>query len=140
MSARRRRGDESGVATIEFLGVLPLVILIAGAIFQLFLMGYAAVEAESSARLAARELSKGTDESAAEARGESQASSFFDVAVNAGSGSGSGDGEPAAGGSAESSVNAEATVTVPFLGFGVEMFDIEITRHAVMPAPHERGF
>lgn len=55
MRAGRQSRDERGVATIEMIGIIPVAVLIAGSILQLFLVGYAALSAESAARLAARE-------------------------------------------------------------------------------------
>ena len=131
---RRSRG-ERGQATIEMLGILPLALLIAGAILQLFLIGYAAVSAESAARLAAREVSKGTNSSTAERMGERSVPGIFEPTVRAGSGDRSRSGEEPAvhGGTGSGAVSAEARVTVPFMGFGVKGLNVTVTRYSVMP-------
>ena len=63
---RPRRRDDRGQATIEMIGIIPIAAMIAGAIIQLYLVGYAAVAAESASRLAAREASKGMSSAEAE--------------------------------------------------------------------------
>jgi Flp pilus assembly protein TadG len=132
---RRGRRDQRGQATLEMIGILPLFMIVLGAIIQLFMIGYAAVSAEGSARLAARELSKGTDASTAQRLAERDAPRYFDARVvpSQGNLSRSGD-EPAVGAGGEAgSVSAKATLTVPFLGIGVSGLDIHVTRYAVFP-------
>ena len=52
---RRGRGDaERGVTAVEFAGWVPLLVLVALAALQLGLVGYAAQQAGSAARAAAR--------------------------------------------------------------------------------------
>ncbi len=131
----RRRRTEEGQATIEMLGILPMALLVAGAILQLFLLGYAAVSAESAARLAAREVSKGTSANSAERMAERSVPGIFDPDVDAGSGDRSRAGEEpeVRGGAGFGAVSAEAKVKIPFMGFGVKGLDITVTRYSVMP-------
>jgi len=132
---RVARGDERGQATIEMIGIIPIVTLIAGAIIQLYLVGYAAVSAESASRVAARAYSEGAGAGEAEALGRRDAGGLFDpdVAVGPGNVSKSGK-EPAVGyASLDEPVSAQATLTVPFLGIGVKGLDYELTRFTVMP-------
>jgi len=134
MTTTSRRRDERGsIVLTELLGTIPLFLLVFGAIFQIFLVGQASVEAESAARMTARQLSKGVDEASAAAAGREQASSFFDVEVAVNSQQ-SGEPEISTIGNASS---ASASATVPFLGvdFGVDALDLTITRTAVMPDP-----
>lgn len=132
----KRRRNERGQAVIEMLGILPIAILITGAIIQLFLVGYAAVSAESSARLAAREASQGSDYDSASRAAEADVPGIFGASVRV-SGydpSQSGD-EPSieSTSGAFDEVGAVSRVKVPFLGFGIDSLDITVTRYAVMP-------
>jgi hypothetical protein len=128
--------EERGQATIEMIGVIPLAALIAGAIIQLYLVGYAAVSAESASRLAAREASKGDlSFGEAAAAGEGDVNGIFDPVVEVRSGNLS-DGveEPAVSyRGVRDPVSARATLTVPFLGIGVAGLDYHVTRFTVMP-------
>lgn len=129
----RRHLDQRGsIAAIEILGVIPLAAAIAGSMFQLYLMGQAGVEAESAARLAARELSKGADPSDARDAGTAQANPRFEVIVYTDFGLGEAD-EPNTG-RLPGTATAVATATVPFLGIGIPWLDIKLERSAVMPA------
>ena len=134
--AQRRGRGQRGQATLEMIGILPLFVIVLGAIIQLFMIGYAAVSAEAAARLAARELSKGTDAATAQRLAEQDAPRYFDPRVlpSVGNLSGPGD-EPAVDAGGEpGSVSAKATLTVPFLGIGVSGLDIRVTRYAVFPS------
>jgi hypothetical protein len=125
------------VATIEMIGIIPLAVMIAGAIIQLYLVGYAAVKAESAARLAAREASQGTAYAAAEGMAYDQfpGGSMFDPQFHVAPGDQSETGEEPSvdGSSLTDEVSAKATLTVPFLGIGIKGLDIHVTRYAVMP-------
>jgi hypothetical protein len=130
---RRRRGQD-GQATLEMIGIIPMTVLIAGAIIQLYLVGYAAVAAESAARLAAREVSQGTSTASAESQAEQSVSDRFEPRVQVPGDVVTGDEpsvEPVA--SLDDAVVAEATLAVPFLGIGVDSLDIDVTRTVVMP-------
>ncbi len=135
MSRVTRRRGEGGQATIEMIGIIPLAALIAGAIIQLYLVGYAAVAAESASRLAAREASKGMSASAAESVGRGDVVTIFEPEVEVRSGNLSDSGEEPSidpSGVADA-VSARATLTVPFLGIGVKGLNYEVTRYTVMP-------
>ena len=67
-------------------GLIVLGVLILGGIIQLFLVGYAAVSAESASRLAAREYSKGADAGAAESAARQAVGSLFDPIAEVGPG------------------------------------------------------
>jgi hypothetical protein len=56
-----RRATESGQASVELLGVLPLLIALALAVFQLLAVGYASVLAGSAAEAGALALAAGGD-------------------------------------------------------------------------------
>lgn len=136
MGHQARRTDERGQATIEILGIIPIAALILGGIIQLFLVGYAAVSAESASRLAAREYSKGADAGAAESAARQAVGSLFDPIVEVGPGNLSeGSDEPSVAyqGGLEEPVSAKVSAKVPFLGIGVEALDIRVTRYTVMP-------
>jgi hypothetical protein len=117
------------------IGILPLFVIILGAVIQLFMIGYSAVSAEASARVAARELSKGSSASTATSLAEQDAPRVFEARVVTSEGNLSRAGqEPSVGAGDEAgSVSASATLTVPFLGFGVPGLDMHITRYAVFP-------
>ncbi len=134
MRAGRQSRDERGVATIEMIGIIPVAVLIAGSILQLFLVGYAALSAESAARLAAREAAGGASPHQAAAEAEASVNSIFEPQVDVGGNlSASGD-EPAVGSrSVDAGAGAEARLTVPFLGIGVDSLNITVTRYAVLP-------
>ncbi|WP_345521219.1 hypothetical protein [Nocardioides conyzicola] len=138
MKRRRAQRDERGsITAIETLGMIPIIVIVVGAMFQLYLLAQAGVEAESAARLATREMSKGTPASAAENHGRSQANPRFRVDVRAHDASAR---EPGTSGAA-GSVSATAEATVPFLGIGVPGLDLTIERSAIMPQdPGTGGF
>jgi hypothetical protein len=99
---------------LEFAGFLPFLLLIGMAVIQLGLVGYAANQAGSSARAAARaeSLNPGTGQQAATAA----ASAWLD---------------PAAGITAGDEVTATVTVHVPPV---IPLFDgWDLTRSATMP-------
>lgn len=132
----RSRRTERGQATIEILGIIPIAALILGGIIQLYLVGYAAVSAESASRLAAREYSKGASAGEAEATARQEIGSLFEPQVQVAPGDLSdGSEEPSVGGAGglDDPVSAKVSVKVPFLGIGVENLDIRVTRYTVMP-------
>ena len=130
-----RGRNDKGSATIEMLGILPIAILVAGAIIQVFLIGYAAVSAESTARSAARQASRGGSFVAPASGSFGGSDGIFNPQVSVSSGDSSRGGEEPSvpGGGGRDAVTATATMTVPFLGFGVDGLDLEITRFAVFP-------
>jgi hypothetical protein len=138
MKRRRARHDERGsITAIETLGMIPIIAIVVGVMFQLYLLAQAGVEAESAARLATREMSKGTSASTAERDGRSQANPRFEVEVQADDDSAH---EPGTSGASDA-VSATAKATVPFLGIGVPGLDLTIERSAVMPQdPGSGGF
>jgi hypothetical protein len=129
----RRRREEQGTATLEMIGIIPMAFLVAGAIIQLYMVGYAAVAAESAARLTAREASKGTSAGSAEGQGEASVNARFQPRVELVSSAQAGDEPSVRPAAVEDEVTAKATLAVPFLGIGVEDLDLEITRYVVMP-------
>ncbi|MET0953838.1 MAG: hypothetical protein ABWX57_11155 [Aeromicrobium sp.] len=138
MMRRRALRDERGsITAIETLGMIPIIAIVVGVMFQLYLLAQAGVEAESAARLATREMVKGTSATAAENQGRSQANPRFEVEVQADDSSAQ---EPGTSGASDS-VSATAKATVPFLGIGVPGLDLTIERSAVMPQePGTGGF
>lgn len=138
MKRRRAQRDERGsITAIETLGMIPVIAIVVGVIFQLYLLAQAGVEAESAARLTTREMSKGTPATMAENAGRSQANPRFQVQVRADDSSAH---EPGTS-SASNAVSATAEATVPFLGIGVPGLDLTIERSAVMPQePGTGGF
>ncbi|MET7986341.1 TadE family protein [Streptomyces sp. NPDC005281] len=76
-SARRLRGDR-GVSILEFVGFLPVLLLIGMAAIQLGLIGYGVNQAGSGARAAARVASQGGDGGAA---GRAAVSGWLDPRV-----------------------------------------------------------
>ena len=129
-----RRG-ERGQATLEMVGVLPLAMIVLGAVIQLFMVGYAAVAAESTARMAAREYSQGNSPTDAEHDALQHAPGVFDPTVNVYDGNVSrGGAEPSVDADALSgAVSAKSTYEVPFLGFGVKGLNMHVTRYSVVP-------
>lgn len=140
-----RSSDERGQGTIEILATIPFALLITGAIIQLFFIGFAAVTAEGTARLAAREASKGTDQSSAESMAERDIPGFFkdgsSVTVGSGDISNGGDEPSVSGTGGGDVVSARSEIRVPVfgLGFGIDDLDIKVTRYAVMPRTDEDG-
>jgi len=121
---RTRRDQRGSTTAIEVIGLIPIMALVVGAIFQIYLVAQAGVEATAAARLTARELSKGTAATTAASQGRAQANPRFAVRVTA---------APAFGPGAR--VSATAQATVPFLGIGVPGLDLTVTRSAAMPGP-----
>jgi pilus assembly protein CpaE len=57
----RARSEESGQASVEFLGLLPLFVALALAVFQLLAVGYSSVLAGNAAEAGALALAAGGD-------------------------------------------------------------------------------
>ncbi|MFI5802554.1 TadE/TadG family type IV pilus assembly protein [Streptomyces sp. NPDC051561] len=110
---------DKGVAALEFAGFLPLLLLIAVAALQLGLVGYAASQAGSAARAAARvesqEDTRGQCQAAARESMSGWLANRTDVTCFGGD-----------------VVTATATVTVPAL---IPVFDVAtITKSVSMPS------
>lgn len=129
------RRDQRGQATLEMIGIIPFFILIVGAILQIYMIGYAAVSAESAARMAAREYSQGADAASAEQAASNAAPDRFSpqVRVDNGNVSSSAEEPDVNTYSDADTVSAKATLTVPFLGIGVSNLNMHITRYVVLP-------
>ncbi|MEU0438086.1 TadE/TadG family type IV pilus assembly protein [Streptomyces sp. NPDC006290] len=111
--ARRLRGDR-GVSILEFVGFLPILLMIGMATIQLGLIGYGINQAGSGARAAARVASQGGDGGAA---GQAAVSGWLDPRV-----------EPVSG---PDLTTATVTVRVPGV---IPLFGpYTVTRRATMP-------
>ncbi|MEU9704632.1 TadE/TadG family type IV pilus assembly protein [Streptomyces sp. NPDC047981] len=112
---------DRGQAAVEYLGFLPVLLLVALAGIQLGIAAYAAQQAGTGARAAAR--AAGHDEAtvAPETAGRSAMSDWLtaDVGVSEG------------GGEAIATVTVDIPSVVPFWDFG------NITKSATMPVPEE---
>lgn len=131
----RESRDDRGYASIEVLGMLPFFFLAAAFVLQLAFIGYGAMKAESSARYAAREVSRGEDPTTVRQQVQARARGLEDVTVAFdGGGTASADGEePGISAVADGdAVSAVVSVTIPSF-FHVDLLDVRITRHAVMP-------
>lgn len=103
-ATRRPRGDR-GVSMLEFAGFLPVLLVIGMAAIQLGLVGYAANQAGSGARAAARVASQeGGDGAAA---GRASVSGWLKPQVGIGAG---------ASDSTRATVQVQVPSLVPFLG------------------------
>ena len=108
---RRPRGDaERGSASVEFLGFLPVLLLVALAGVQLGLVAYAGTQAGTAARAAARANDPGA--------GSASVSGWLHPSTSM---SGTAD-----------SVTATVTVKVPSVLPGISLVD-PVTRSATMP-------
>ncbi|MFE2532306.1 TadE family protein [Streptomyces sp. NPDC059371] len=113
--SRRLRGDR-GVSILEFVGFLPILLLVGLAAIQLGLIGYGVNQAGTGARAAARVASQGGDGGAA---GTAAVSGWLDPNVSL------------EGGPGADLTTATVTVTVPNV---IPLFDrYPVTRHATMP-------
>ncbi|MPZ86782.1 MAG: pilus assembly protein [Nitriliruptorales bacterium] len=65
MSARRRLGEARGAASVEFLGILPYLLLAALLAWQLLLVAASVTAAENAARTGSRAATLGQDGEAA---------------------------------------------------------------------------
>ncbi|GAA1905221.1 hypothetical protein GCM10009716_13950 [Streptomyces sodiiphilus] len=78
--ARRSPRSDRGATAVEFAGWLPLLVLVALAALQLGFIGYAAQQAGSAARAAARVASQQETEDQYQSAGRAAASSWLQVA------------------------------------------------------------
>ncbi|MCG0290946.1 TadE/TadG family type IV pilus assembly protein [Streptomyces sp. PSAA01] len=118
--SRRGRGD-AGSASIEFLGFLPVLILVALAAVQLGIAAYAAQQAGTAARAAARTASLDEPQTSPQAAGKAAISGWLADGASIGSG-GCGGGE----------AQATATVVIPSVFPGIADFG-SAERSATMP-------
>ncbi|MFE2425328.1 TadE/TadG family type IV pilus assembly protein [Streptomyces sp. NPDC059373] len=132
VSARRRRNgaapgtarkpnnrQDKGSASLEFLGVLPILLLIALAGIQLGLVAYTASQAGTAARAAARMQAKYNPPVSGVTAGNNAVSDWLnpDIAISNPTGD---------------SVKATATIPVPSVIPGVTIFG-PVSRSATMP-------
>ena len=120
--SRSRRGD-AGVASLEYLGMLPFLLLVALAGIQLGLVAYCGEQAGTAARTAARTAAEsgpngGTEASGTQA-GQAAVSDWLTVNISW-------------GGSTLDMEKATASVPVPSVLPGISLFD-PVTRSATMP-------
>ncbi|RBM11762.1 TadE/TadG family type IV pilus assembly protein [Streptomyces sp. PT12] len=84
MAGRRaRRTRDEGVTAVEFIGWVPLLILVALAAIQLGVVGYAAQQAGSAARAAARTAAQEDIEDEYESAGRAAVSEWLSVSIEA---------------------------------------------------------
>ncbi|WP_329313135.1 TadE/TadG family type IV pilus assembly protein [Streptomyces sp. NBC_01262] len=112
----RRRRDR-GSASLEFLGVLPILLLVALAGIQLGLVAYTASQAGTAARAAARMAALHDAPTTGEAAGENAVSDWLNVTIVF---------DPT-----DDSVTATATVDIPSVLPGLDPGSI--SRSATMP-------
>ncbi|WP_459186456.1 TadE/TadG family type IV pilus assembly protein, partial [Streptomyces sp.] len=118
-NARNRR--ERGSAALEFLGVLPILLLIALAGIQLGLVAYTAGQAGTAARTAARMAAKHDPPVSGETAGLDAVSDWLRGGTRIQITTIGGD-----------SVKATATIAIPSVIPGVDVFD-PVSRSATMP-------
>ncbi|MEF9885078.1 TadE/TadG family type IV pilus assembly protein [Streptomyces sp. P9-A4] len=121
MGARTGKSSrDRGQAAIEYLGFLPILLLVGLAGFQLGIVAYAAQQAGTAARAAARAASSDAEDApGAEAAGYAAADWATGVDVARG------------GGEAVATVRVRIPSVVPFWSFD------DITKTATMPLPDE---
>jgi Flp pilus assembly protein TadG len=112
----RRRGDRGQVA-IEYLGFIPILLLVGLAAIQLGVVAYAAQQAGTAARAGARAASLRDD-----AQQACSAAVSGRLAVSCGT----------SGGADTVTVTASVTIPSVFPGLG----DFEASRNATMPVDH----
>ncbi|WP_425578191.1 TadE/TadG family type IV pilus assembly protein [Streptomyces albiaxialis] len=117
---RRRCSGDRGASSIEFAGMLPLLLLVAVAAIQLGLVGYAVQQAGTGARAAARTATHEDTEDQYEASGRAAMSNWT---ANRASFALAGGGEE---------VKVTTTVTIPSLIPGLGNLG-EASRSATMP-------
>ncbi|WP_435838749.1 TadE/TadG family type IV pilus assembly protein [Streptomyces antimycoticus] len=105
------RGRERGSASIEFLGFLPILILVALAAVQLGIAAYAAQQAGTAARAAARTASLDEPRTSPQAAGEAAISGWLADGTGI-SGGGCG------GGEAQATATVEIPSVIPGFDFG----------------------
>lgn len=118
---RDRRGCDRGQASIEFLGFLPLLILVALAAVQLGIAAYAVQQAGTAARAAARTGSQDEPGTTPAAAGQASISGWLAGGTDISGGS-------CGGGEA----SATASVTIPSVFPGFDDFG-SAERSATMP-------
>ncbi|MBX9423191.1 MULTISPECIES: TadE/TadG family type IV pilus assembly protein [Streptomyces] len=120
----RTRTRDRGQAAIEYLGFLPILLLVGLAGLQLGVAAYAAQQAGSAARAAARAASMADEEDAPDAEAAGRAAADWATGVSVVRG----------GDAAVATVTVEIPSVVPFWdGFG------SITKTATMPMPDEEA-
>jgi len=107
------------VASLEYLGMLPFLLLIALAGIQLGLVAYCGEQAGTAARAAARAESLPNPHPDATQAGQNAVSSWLTADISFGYGAGN-------------SVTATARVPIPSVVPGLSFFD-PVTRSATMP-------
>jgi hypothetical protein len=121
--ARRRVACDAGVASLEYLGMLPFLLLVALAGIQLGLVAYCGEQAGTAARAAARTAAQsgpnGGTEPDGERAGRAAVSDWLTVRFGW-------------GGSDDDQEKATASVPVPSVLPGVHLFD-PVQRSATMP-------
>ncbi|WP_433858013.1 TadE/TadG family type IV pilus assembly protein [Streptomyces kronopolitis] len=125
--ARRRGHDrDRGQVSLEFLGFLPLLLVVGLAVVQLGLAAFAVQQAGTGARAAARTASMDPADHPADpqAAGRAAMSDWIKAGITVGGG---GD-----------SVSATVRVTIPSIIPGVDDFGTA-RRSATMPRPQESG-
>jgi hypothetical protein len=115
---KRDRCRDRGSASLEYLGVLPLLLLLALAGIQLGLVAYTASQAGTAARAAARMAARYDPPVSGETAGHNAVSDWLDPQIGIGI---TGD-----------SVTATATIDVPSVIPGVNIFG-PVHRSATMP-------
>ncbi|MEU5271060.1 TadE/TadG family type IV pilus assembly protein [Streptomyces hygroscopicus] len=120
------RGRDRGSASIEFLGFLPVLILVALAAVQLGIAAYAAQQAGTAARAAARTASLDDPRMSPQAAGKAAMSGWLADGASIGGG-GCGGGE----------ARATATVEIPSVIPGFDFGSAE--RSATMPCAEGDG-
>jgi hypothetical protein len=121
--ARRRRDRDRGSASLEFLGVLPILLLVALAGIQLGLAAYAASEAGTAARAAARAEAKYKAGVNGQTAGMAAVSGWLQGGTTI---------SDPTGGDAPHSVKETATIDIPSVIPGITIFG-PVSRSATMP-------
>lgn len=126
MTPRPRRPRDRGSASLEFLGMLPLLLLVALAGVQLGLAAYTAAQAGTAARAAARMAALHDPPVSGPAAGTGAVSSWLRDGTRVGLTGGTGD-----------FVRATATVEIPSVLPGLSPGSV--TRTATMPREDDEG-
>ncbi|GAA1113950.1 MULTISPECIES: TadE/TadG family type IV pilus assembly protein [Streptomyces violaceusniger group] len=109
--ASSRGRDDAGSASIEFLGFLPILILVALAAVQLGIAAYAAQQAGTAARAAARTASLDEPRTSPQAAGKAAMSGWLADGASIGSGG-------CGGGEAQATATVEIPSVIPGFDFG----------------------
>ncbi|WP_413801116.1 TadE/TadG family type IV pilus assembly protein [Streptomyces iranensis] len=109
--ASRRGPGDAGSASIEFLGFLPVLILVALAAVQLGIAAYAAQQAGTAARAAARTASLDEPRTSPQAAGKAAISGWLADGASIGSGG-------CGGGEAQATATVEIPSVIPGFDFG----------------------